>query len=111
MQYASRYGLKVLLKDEETIGVPLDAYIPELKLAFMFPHKGTQAEKNIEMVIDHLCGKRGIQCEYIGIKLSEEEICVAIKQGFYKAHTYIKSDNRRDIEAVKQRYVDWKKKR
>ena len=111
MQYGSRYGLKVRLKDEETIGVPLDAYIPELKLAFMFPHKGTQAEKNIQMVIEHLCRKRGIQCEYIGVKQSEEEICVAIKQGFYKAHTYIRSDNRKDIDAVRSRFAEWRKQK
>ena len=111
MHYASCYGLEVRLKDEVTIGVPLEAYIPELKLAFMFSHKGTQKEKNIQMVIEHLCGKRGIQCECIGAKLSKEEICVAIKQGFCKAHTYIKSDNRRDIEAVRIRFAEWRKQK
>ena len=45
------------------------------------------------------------------VKLSEEEICVAIKQGFCKAHTYIKSDNRRDIEAVRIRFAEWRKQK
>ena len=63
------------------------------------------------MVIEHLCRKRGIQCEYIGVKLSEEEICVAVKQGFSKAHTYIKPDNEEDIEKVRQRFFECKKDR
>ena len=106
MQYAKKYGFMVCLDDENTIGIPLDAYIPELKLAFAFPHKGTEAEQGIQMVTEHLCRKRGIICEHIGIKKQPEEICIEIKQGFAKTHTFIQSDNAHDIAVARKRLFE-----
>ena len=45
------------------------------------------------------------------MELDEEELCAAIKRGFAKTHTYIKSDNGKDIEEVRQRFFEWKKDR
>ncbi len=109
MQYASRYGFEIKIDDEETIGVMLDAYIPELELAFVFPYKGTQAERDSGIVIDHLCSKRGIQCVHISVNQSPNELCVAIKQGFAKTHLFIKSDNKRDIGIAGSRFLRWRK--
>ncbi len=109
MQYASRYDLEIRIDDEDTIGVPMDVYIPELNLAFVFPYKGTETERNTGMVIDHLCSKRGIHCEYIQAKQEPEDLCLAIKQGFSKAHLFITSDNRMDIALVRGRFLRWRK--
>ena len=81
------------------------------KLAFRFFHKLTQAEKNTQAVVEYLCKRRGMICEHIGMELDEEELCAAIKRGFAKTHTYIKSDNGKDIEEVRQRFFEWKKDR
>ncbi len=106
MQYAKKYGFNVYLNEGNTIGIPLDAYIPELKLAFEFPYKGTAAEGNIQMVIEHLCRKRGIICEHIGVKKEPEEICMEIKQGFARTHTFIQSDNAHDIAVARERLFE-----
>ena len=99
---------KALLDDEKVIGVPLDAIIPELKLSFVFPHKGTNREEGVMRVLRHLCEKRGFLHEEIREK-EPEDICVAIKQAFARAHIYISSDNEQDIVIVRERYLSWRK--
>lgn len=103
MLYAGQKGFKVLLQEDKTIGVPLDVYIPELRLTFLFPHKNTQREKDTLVVVKHLCEKRNIACEIISQK-NPMELCAAIKRGFCKVHVFISSDSVNDMSIVKQKY-------
>lgn len=103
MLYAGQKGFKVILREDEAIGVPLDVYIPELRLAFLFPHKNTQREKDTLMVVKHLCEKRNITCEII-LKKDDMDLCAAIKMGFSKVHVFIRSDSVNDMSIVKRKY-------
>lgn len=103
MLYAGQKGFKVLLQEDKTIGVPLDVYIPELRLTFLFPHKNTQREKDTLMVVKHLCEKRNIVCEII-LQKNHMDLCAAIKRGFSKVHVFINSDSVNDMSIVKRKY-------
>ena len=105
--YAGRKGIKITLHDEEMIGIPLDVYIPELRLAFLFPYKNTQREKDTMTVIKFLCEKRNIVCEVISAKQGRE-LCAAIKRGFIKVHIYLATDNTKDIAVARANYEQWK---
>ena len=110
MYYAQQRKLKVLLDDDNAIGVPLDAVIPELKLSFVFPYKGTNREDSVMEVLKYLCEKRGLLHEEIRAK-EPIEICIAIKQAFARAHIYINSDNEQDVATVRERFLSWRKQR
>ena len=107
MYYAKQNNIKVILDDDRAIGVPLDALLPALKLAIVFPYKGTNREKGILRVLRHLCEKRGFIYEEINQK-EPIEVCVAVKQAFAKARIYINSDSEKDFEIVRERYLLWR---
>ena len=106
MLYARRNGVKVVVNDEEAIGIPLDAYIPELRIAFLFPYKKTQREKDTILVVKYLCEKRNIVCEVISAKQGTD-LCEAVKRGFIKVHIYIKTDSEKDIAIARDNYEQW----
>ena len=103
MLYARHNGIKVSVNDEEAIGIPLDAYIPELRLAFIFPYKNTQREKDTMTVIKYLCEKRNIVCEAISAKQGTD-LCEAVKRGFQKVHVYLSTDSEKDIAVARANY-------
>ena len=103
MLYARQNGIKVSVNDEEAIGIPLDAYIPELRLAFIFPYKNTRREKDTMTVIKYLCEKRNIVCEVISAKQGTD-LCEAVKRGFRKVHVYLSTDSEKDIAVARANY-------
>ena len=105
--YARRNGVKVVVNDEEAIGIPLDAYIPELRIAFLFPYKNTQIEKDTMTVVKYLCEKRNIACEVISAKQGTD-LCEAVKRGFRKVHIYLATDSVKDIAVVRANYEQWR---
>ena len=104
MSYARQNKLTVSVQDESAIGVQLDAFIPELKLAFVFPYKGTNREQGVLHVTRHLCSKRGILCEVIP-EQEPMELCGTIKRGFGNAHLYIHTDSEADIQTLHNRFM------
>lgn len=107
MFYAWRLKLQVKIRDVETTGFVLDAYLPEIRIAFSFPYKGTQLEEDIGGVIQHLCEKRNIRYISISPKCKKEEICVKIKQAFQKAHLFINSDNQDDLMQIRKSFFEF----
>ena len=107
LYYAKHNSVKAYVDDDRMIGVPLDVMIPAMKIAFVFPYKGTNREQGVLRVLRHLCETRGLIYEEIYQK-DPLEICVAIKQAFAKARIYINSDSEKDIAAVRERYLSWR---
>lgn len=64
-EYARQMGVKVVLNDTATTGMPLDVFIPELKIAFILSRKETDKEKRIIAVQKYLCNVRGLECVVI----------------------------------------------
>ncbi len=94
--------------NEDLIGIPLDIYIPELKLAFMFCSRESGKQNNVKAVMEDLCKRRGILCKSIEFGWDMEHLCVSIKQGFAERHTYICSDNQKDLEQARAKYEKWR---
>lgn len=105
MLYAGRKKLRVIFGDENAIGARLDAYIPESRLAFVFPDKGTNREQSELEVMRHICERQQIRLEQISYT-DPLKLCTEIKQGFTKCHIYISSDNEKDIAFIRQRFMD-----
>ena len=97
------------VNDEETIGITLDAYIPELKLAVALIGNGTKAEEEAVLVIQHLCKVRGLLFDTVSFKDSAEGVCRGVKKAFQEAHIYITSDNDDDVRTAHRQFFRWKK--
>ncbi len=108
--YARKNHLKVVLNDENTIGIQISAYIPELRLAFDFPTKGTQREESIRGVIAHLCEKRGIHYVQVAGNQKPEVICAEIRKGFGWAHIFITSDSNQDMANLHKLFFLWRER-
>ena len=109
--YCGSHDVDVILNDETTTGVLLDAYIPESRLAFVVIDRGTKTERDTFTVADHLCKVRGIKCVCISARNDPEIICVLIKKALRSIHIYITSDNMADIETARRRFKQWRKQR
>lgn len=109
-EYAKQNHIKVELDDEDTLGIRISAYIPEIKLVFDFPSKGTQSEKDIGAVTAHLCKQRGIQYVRLSNTQNRESVCSEIRKGFGKAHIFITSDSDEDMRQVYDIFFEWRKK-
>ena len=101
--YAKRKGLYIEVQYEKLLGIPLDAYIPELELAFIFPRKRTEHDRIVRKITKDLCSKKRIQCIEI-TKSDLEEICIEVKKGFAQTHTYIGSDIKQDIKMLREQF-------
>lgn len=65
LRYAEQLGVEVLFDDADIIGIPLDVYIPALKLAVIFTKRRTDKEKRIVAIQEFLCHTRGVECKII----------------------------------------------
>ena len=81
MLYAVRNGLKVTTNNDKLIGINLDTYIPELRLAIE-AEATTITEQRSQMVKEHICECNGIR--YVKLKHSNDLIKTAqsIKEAF-----------------------------
>lgn len=109
MLYCGRLGFKVRLNDEETIGISLDAYIPELKLAVAVNGNGTKTEEEAILVAQHLCKVRGFLFDTVPFNDSTDGVCRGVKKAFREAHIYINSDNDDDVRTAHRQFFKWKK--
>lgn len=74
MLYAVRNGLKVTTNNDKLIGINLDTYIPELRLAIE-AEATTITEQRSQMVKEHICECNGIR--YVKLKHSNDLIKTA----------------------------------
>lgn len=103
MVYAKQCGTKVSINDEKTIGILLDALLPEVNLAFTFPSRETDRGAKVIEVMQYMCAARKIQL--IEVREKEPiELAHEIKQAFAKAHLYIDSDSEKEIDYLRKWY-------
>lgn len=108
MLYAVRNGLKVVTNTDNIIGINLDAYIPELRLAIE-AEATTVTEQRHQFVKEHICECNRIR--YVKVKHSPDLIktAQAIKEAFRKCHTFFASNDDEDIELLRKRFLNWRK--
>lgn len=105
--YAAKKGLKVLLNSDATIGIPIEIYIPEEKVA-MESFAGTQ---EIDSLKEYLCRQRGIKFVKILYRANEgeKEYAINIKKLFRSIHIFISSDVDDDVAFIRKRFDEWRK--
>ena len=110
MLYAVRNGLKVTKNNDKLIGINLDTYIPELRLAIE-AEATTITEQRSQMVKEHICECNGIR--YVKLKHSNDLIKTAqsIKEAFRKCHTFFQTNDEEDIEILRTRFQNWRKQK
>lgn len=110
MLYAVRNGLKVTTNNDKLIGINLDNYIPELRLAIE-AEATTITEQRSQMVKEHICECNGIR--YVKLKHSNDLIKTAqsIKEAFRKCHTFFQTNDEEDIEILRTRFQNWRKQK
>ena len=110
MLYAVRNGLKVTTNNDKLIGINLDTYIPELRLAIE-AEATTITEQRSQMVKEHICECNGIR--YVKLKHSNDLIKTAqsIKEVFRKCHTFFQTNDEEDIEILRTRFQNWRKQK
>lgn len=105
--YAAKKGLKVLLNSDATIGIPMEIYIPEERVA-VESFAGTQ---EIDSLKEYLCKQRGIKFVKILYRANDSEIdfAINIKKLFRSIHIFIFSDVDDDVMFIKKRFDEWRK--
>lgn len=108
MFYAGMKKLSVQTDYDEVIGIPLEIYIPEEKVAI----ETCNGTEKIESLKGHLCKKRNIRLLKVPYKVGDDEIEFAgkIKKAFRSIHIFITSDEAKDAEFIRKRFFEWRRK-
>lgn len=105
--YAAQQNLKAEYGKDSTLGIPLEMYIPEERIAF----ETRREPQAMETLKEHLCNKRGIKLIRIPWKANETETEYAerVKGAFKKVHIFIGSDTENDVEFIRNRFTKWRR--
>jgi len=105
--YAGKKGLRVRLNTDIEIGLPLEAYIVNERLAI--ESKALSEEK--ERLKAYICRKQDIKLLKLPYKANEEEIeyIRKVKKAFQSVHIFISSDEEEDAAIIRKRFKEWRK--
>lgn len=105
MVYAGMKKMSAKFDDDSIIGIQLESYISEEKLAI----ETSKPNENEYRIKQHLCKKRNIKLVYVPYGRTDEiSLLEKIKQAFRSVHIYINSDTEKDAEIIRQRFYDWR---
>lgn len=107
--YATQNECRAVLNSDKQIGLTLDIYIPELRLAIDYTKPTNIEERNAEEIKKHICVKNGIKyCRqpYAG---NEIEYATNIKRLLRQEHIFIVSDTKNDIAIIHDKYTNWRR--
>ena len=110
--YARSLDIAVKIDSGESIGLPLTAYIPELRLAFESAPVKDRKMTHEETLKKFICEKQGIKLIYIplGTRGSEEKVADGIKRGFRQKDIFLSSDTAAGVSEIRRRFFEWKKR-
>lgn len=105
--YAGKKGLQVRLNTDIEIGLPLETYIVNERLAI--ESKVLSEEK--ERLKAYICCKQGIKLLKLPYKANEGEIQYIrkIKKAYRSVHIFIASDDEKDTAIIRKRFKEWRK--
>ena len=105
--YAAQQKLKIECENNNTLGIPLEVYIPDEGVTFEINPQSNM----MGMLKEHLCDKRGIKIIKVHRKATESETEYAerVKDAFKKMHIFISSDTDEDVKYIRSRFMDWRK--
>lgn len=109
MYYANKAKLKVQADSDKIIGLAIETYIADEKLAI---ESITQSEKT-ECLKEHLCKQRGIKLMKIPYKVNDTEVeyALKIKKAFQGRHIFISSNADEDAAIIRCSFFEWRRKK
>lgn len=107
--YGRKKGLKVLVDSDAVIGLPLETYMPDEKLAI----ETTVESEKIELLKEHMCKQKGIKLVKVPYKRNDDEAGFArkIKNVFRGVHIYISSDEEEDVAFIRKQFDEWRERK
>ena len=110
--YARSLDIAVKIDSGGSIGLPLTAYIPELRLAFESAQAKDGKITHEQKLKEFICEKQGIKFVYIplGKRGHEEKVAGEIKRGFREKDIFLSSDTAADVCEIRRRFFEWKKR-
>lgn len=107
--YASKKRLRVAVNSDKVIGIPLETYIPDERLAI----ESYNLSEEIENLKKYICEKQDIKLIKVPFKANDGEIeyLHKIRMAFQSVHIYIASDEAEDTAFIRKRFYDWRKRR
>ena len=108
MLFRSRLGVQVINDGEELTGLPLENYIPDLRIAI----ETAERQKEEAKVKGYICEKRGIRYVWVPLRRKDSlsEYAQRVKLALQKAHVYISTDEEQDVELLRRLFEDWRAK-
>lgn len=106
--YARRLGVQVINDGEELTGLPLENYIPDLRIAI----ETAERQKEEAKVKGYICEKRGIRYVWVPLRRKDSlsEYAQRVKLALQKVHVYFPSDEEQDVELLRRLFDDWRRK-
>lgn len=104
--YASRLKLQIIIGDESMIGIPINVYLPDVRLAIDFVTGKGQETQTEQAWKRHLCKARGITLAEIRMdrKFDKIRLLSTIKKAFQKAYLFIQSDEEEDLDRIRMAF-------
>ena len=107
MFYTKREKLSLMINEEREIGIPLELYIPEEKIAI----ETCIGTDKMERLKEYLCSKREIRLIKLPYKIGMNEAIYAaqVKKAFRSAYVFIDSDEEEDVRHIRNLFFEWRK--
>lgn len=106
--YARRLGVQTINDGEELTGLPLENYIPDLRIAI----ETAERQKEEAKVKGYICEKRGIRYVWVPLRRKDSlsEYAQRMKLALQKVHVYFPSDEEQDVELLRRLFDDWRRR-
>ena len=104
--------MKVRLDSEKDIGIRLEAYLPDERIAIETTGKSSRQNSDRERIKDYICSRQGIRLFRVPYEQAhEEEYAGRIKAVFRSAHIFLRTDERSDVKQIREMFFRWKERK
>lgn len=104
--YAGKRGMKVVTDSDFPVGIPVSAYIPNIRLVIDICNESKE-----RTVKAYICKVNNIKYESIPERLPETEAISRVIKAFSDSHIYMAVSPADDLETIRESFIRWKKPR
>lgn len=107
MMYGAQNGITVKSNSDSELGMRLVAYLPELHCAVDIAG-ATVTEKREQSVKAHICQSNRLGYYLIKKSADTSQMAAEIKTLFIRNHIYLHTDSEKDVQVLRERFLEWK---
>lgn len=101
--FSRKYGFEVLTDSEYLTGMPVTAYIPELRLVF-----DVCKSQRDSLIKEHICGTKNTKYIRIPDAIPDKEVIILVRKAFAEYHIYPDSIPEYDLDIIRNLFDTWK---